>query len=112
MGDRWQDERRLRPAARRGVTMSTPIRERMRLVSFLGTNPYTPTRHRFPGASVGAETKYVCRAIAEFVHADEIAVVATAEAVKAHGDCLVEELRRANLPTPVFHPVPKGESDA
>jgi CRISPR-associated protein Csx16 len=92
--------------------MSTPIRERMRLVSFLGTNPYTPTRHRFPGASVGVETKYVCRAIAEFVQADEIAVIATTEAEAAHREHLVEELRRANLPTPVFHPVPKGESNA
>jgi CRISPR-associated protein Csx16 len=85
---------------------------RTRLVSFLGTNPYALTRHRFPDGTVGAETKYVCRAIAEFLRADEIAIVATDAAETAHGKCLVQELRSANLPTAQFHRVPKGESDA
>jgi CRISPR-associated protein Csx16 len=85
---------------------------RTRLVSFLGTGGYRETRHRFPDESVGTETKYFCRAIAEFVRADEIAVVVTAEAKSAHGEGIVEELRSANLPAPSFHPIPKGESEA
>jgi hypothetical protein len=83
-----------------------------RLVSFLGTGRYEPTRHRFSDDNVGAETKYVCRAIGEFVHADEIAVIATAEAEGAHGEKLAAELRQANLPAPKFRRVPKGESNA
>jgi CRISPR-associated protein Csx16 len=84
---------------------------RMRLVSFLGTGRYEPTRHRFPDESMGTETKYFCRAIAEFVRADEIALVTTAEANAAHAEGIVEELRSANLPAPHFHPIPKGESE-
>src|SRR5438874_10279303 len=83
-----------------------------RLVSFLGTGRYEPTRHRFPDESVGQETKYVCRAVAEFARVDEIAVVVTTEAKSAHGEAIVEELRSANLPAPSFHPIPKGESEA
>lgn len=83
-----------------------------RLVSFLGTGNYQPTRHRFPDGSLGAETRYACRAIAEFVHADEIAIIATTEAQDAHGKKLAEKLCQANLPTPDFHPIPKGESEA
>src|SRR5271166_202408 len=86
--------------------------KRKRLVSFLGTGRYEPTRHRFPDESVGQETKYVCRAIAEFARVDEIAVVVTTEARSAHGEAIVEELRSANLPAPSFHPIPKGESEA
>jgi CRISPR-associated protein Csx16 len=87
------------------------VLKRKRLVSFLGTGRYEPTRHRFPDESMGTETKYFCRAIAEFVRADEIAVVATTEAEAAHGEELCRELRSANLPAPSFQPIPKGESE-
>jgi CRISPR-associated protein Csx16 len=73
---------------------------------------YEPTRHHFPDEKIGAETKYFCRAIAEFVGADEIAVVATAEARAAHGEAIIEELRSGNLPAPDFHSIDKGESEA
>lgn len=86
--------------------------KRQRLVSFLGTGRYEPTRHRFPDGSTGAETQYVCRSLAEFVRADEIAIIATAEAQTMHGEGLAAELRAANLPAPEFHPIPKGESEA
>jgi len=86
--------------------------QRTRLVSFLGTGRYEPTRHRFPDESIGTETKYVCRALAEFVRADEIAVVATAEAKAAHGETIAEELHTAKLPAPAFQPIPKGEDEA
>jgi CRISPR-associated protein Csx16 len=85
--------------------------KRKRLVTFLGTGRYEPTRHRFPDESVGTETKYVCRAIAEFARVDEIAVVATEEAEKAHKAELAEALRSANQPAPHFHRIPKGESE-
>jgi CRISPR-associated protein Csx16 len=89
-----------------------PKPARTRLVSFLGTNRYTSTRHRFPDESVGAETEYVCRALGGFVRADEIAVIATAEAEAAHREKLAAELRNENLPAPDFRRVPKGESQA
>ena len=89
-----------------------PGSRRHRLVSFLGTGKYSPTQHRFPDGSLGAETPYACRAIAKHIRADEIAVVATDEARAAHGDGIAAELRAANLPAPKFQPSPKGESEA
>jgi CRISPR-associated protein Csx16 len=85
---------------------------RKRLVSFLGTGRYEATRHRFPNGREGAETHYVCRALAEFVHADEVAIVATAEAEAMHADGVSAAQRAASLPQPTFHPIPKGEGEA
>jgi CRISPR-associated protein Csx16 len=85
---------------------------RTRLVGFLGTGCYKPARHRFPDHSIGSETPYICRALAEFVHADEIALIATAEARAKHEAPLAAELRAANLPAAQFHPIPMGESEA
>jgi CRISPR-associated protein Csx16 len=84
---------------------------RKRLVSFLGIGHYEPTRHRLPDESLGIETKYVCRALAQFACADEIAIVATAEAEAAHGKQITDELRSANLPAPNFLTIPPGASE-
>jgi CRISPR-associated protein Csx16 len=86
--------------------------QRRRLISFLGTGRYDRVRHRFPDGRVGAETPYICRALADHIAADEIAVVATTEAEQAHRERLAAELRAANLPAPDFCLVPKGESEA
>jgi CRISPR-associated protein Csx16 len=84
---------------------------RRRLVSFLGTGNYEPTRHRVAEGGTGAETRHVCRAIAEFVRVDEIAIVATVEAREKHGKGIETALREANLPSPTFEMIPRGESE-
>lgn len=83
---------------------------RRRLVSFLGTVRFDRTRHRFPDGRLGPETPYVSRALAEVMEADEIEIVATADAERTHREPIAEELRSANLPTPNFHTIPRGES--
>jgi CRISPR-associated protein Csx16 len=99
-----------RPAGRVSATRS-------RLVSFLGTGKYLPFRHRYYDPATakhidGEVTPYVCRALAGFLHADEIEVLATKEAKDEHGAGLERALRAANLPAPSFHPFPLGESNA
>ena len=84
--------------------------QRTRLVSFLGTARFDRTRHRFPDGQLGPETPYICRALAEVMEADEIEIVATTDAERTHRGQIVEELRSANLPTPNFHSIPRGES--
>jgi CRISPR-associated protein Csx16 len=85
---------------------------RTRLVSFLGTGRYEETRHRLADGREGPLTKYSCRTLAGLLAADEVDVLATAEAEAAHGAPLAEALKSANLPAPTFHRVPKGENDA
>lgn len=94
---------------------------RHRLVSFLGTGRfdkttgrwfYDTTRHGFPDGAEGPETPYVCRALAQYLTADEITIIATPEARAAHGDGVTTELHSANLPAPVFQSIPKGENGA
>jgi CRISPR-associated protein Csx16 len=90
---------------------------RTRLVSFLGTGKYLSFRHRYYDPRIaryidGEVTPYVCRALAGFLHADEVDVLATKEAKDEHGAGLKQALRAANLPAPRFHPFPVGESDA
>jgi CRISPR-associated protein Csx16 len=89
-----------------------PTAGRTRLVSFLGTGPYQETCHRLVDGRQGPPTKYACRALAGLLSADEVDVLATAEAEAAHGAQLAEALKSANLPAPTFHRVPKGEHDA
>jgi CRISPR-associated protein Csx16 len=90
---------------------------RIRLVSFLGTGKYLPFRHRYYDPSSakyidGEVTPYVCRALAGFLRADEVEVLATKEAKGEHGTGLEEALRAGNLPAPSFPSFPLGESDA
>jgi CRISPR-associated protein Csx16 len=91
--------------------MSDVGERRTRLVSFLGTGRYEQTRHRFADGTEGSETPYVCRALAEHLRVDEIEIVATVEAEEAHRGQIGAELRAANLPTPDFHRIPKGEGE-
>ncbi|HZU89409.1 MAG TPA: TM1812 family CRISPR-associated protein [Stellaceae bacterium] len=87
-------------------------RARRRLVSFLGTGNYEPTRHRFPDGTEGSQTRYAACALGQYVAADEVAIVATAEAKEKHGEGIETALREANLPAPTFAPIPRGESEA
>ena len=82
--------------------------KRTRLVTFLGTARFDRTRHRFPDGKLGPETPYVCRALAEVMEADEIEIVATADAERTHREQIAEELRSANLPTAEFPLNPEG----
>jgi CRISPR-associated protein Csx16 len=86
--------------------------KRRRLVSFLGAIPFDRTRHRFPDGTMGPETPYLCRALSEFIKADEIEIIATADAERVHREQIADELRSANQPAPNFYPVPKGENEA
>jgi hypothetical protein len=55
---------------------------------------------------VGPETRYLCRALAEFTQADEIELLATADAQRTHREHVTQELRLANQPLPNFHSIP------
>jgi CRISPR-associated DxTHG motif protein len=88
-----------------------PARRRRRLVSFLGTGNYEPTRHRFPDGAEGPQTRYAACALGQYVAADEIAIVATAEAKEKHRKGIETALREANLPAPTFAMIPRGESE-
>jgi CRISPR-associated protein Csx16 len=84
---------------------------RHRLVSFLGTGNYEPTRHRFPDGTEGSQTRYAAGALGQYVAADEVAIVATAEAKEKHGEGIETALRAANLPPPTFEMIPRGENE-
>jgi CRISPR-associated protein Csx16 len=86
-------------------------RTRTRLVSFLGIGRYERTRHLLADGTQGPETEYICRALAEWKQVDEIAILATTEAQKAHAEKISTELRNNNLPAPEFHPIPIGKSE-
>lgn len=88
-----------------------PRSRRHRLVSFLGTGDYKLTRHGFPDSTEGSQTRYAACALGQYLAADEIAIVATAEAKEKHGEELARALREANLPAPTFKPIPRGESE-
>jgi CRISPR-associated protein Csx16 len=88
-----------------------PARARRRLVSFLGTGNYELTRHRFPDGTEGPQTRYAARALGQYVAADEIAIIATAEAKEKHGQGIETALRKVNL-SPTFEMIPRGESEA
>lgn len=103
------------------ATAAAAATKRIRLVSFLGLGRfdnerkkylYDPTRHSFADGGIGAETPYISRALAQHLAADDIEVVATAEAEEEHRDAIIEEMRSANLPAPNFHRIPIGKNEA
>lgn len=81
----------------------------MRLVTFLGTGKYEPTRYVNPKGE-GIETCYVAAAIAQLWDATDVVVLATREAEETHGVSL-----RAALPAgtvPQFRRIPAGRMEA
>ena len=57
----------------------------VRLITFLGTGNYQPTRYVAPDGRAAPETPYVARALAALYEADEVLVLATDEAWTKHG---------------------------
>ncbi len=80
-----------------------------RLVTFLGLGPYNPAEYQFR-KETAARTPYVCRALAELLQPSDIAVLATEEAKKLHGDALKETLLTSGFPEPRFVSIPAGSS--
>lgn len=89
--------------------MATTLREvshSMRLISFLGTGKYDETTYSFEGST--CRTRYVAHALAEFNRANEIRLIATAEAWNQHGNALAQVLSGSGHPVPEQVPVPTG----
>lgn len=78
----------------------------MRLITFLGTGNYAETRYTFNGQE--CQTRYVAAALATFLQADEITVLATEQAHTSHAQGLTEELERLQLPCPTILSIPSG----
>lgn len=78
----------------------------MRLITFLGTGNYAETRYAFNGQE--CQTRYVAAALATFLQADEITVLATEQAYASHAQGLTEELERLQLPHPTILRIPSG----
>lgn len=70
----------------------------MRLISFLGTGRYEEAIYRFGESSY--RTRYLTRALAEFVNPGEIFSIATEEAWGTHGTALEQELSEGGHPIP------------
>lgn len=78
----------------------------MRLITFLGTGNYAETRYTFNGQE--CQTRYVAAALATFLQADEITVLATEQAYASHAQGLIDELERLQLPRPIIRRIPSG----
>jgi hypothetical protein len=81
----------------------------MRLVTFLGIGPYESIRYTHPEGR-GVEPRYVAHAIARLWEADEVVVLATDEAEKAHGTGLRKAL--AAHPDPEQRRILSGRTEA
>lgn len=78
----------------------------MRLISFLGTGNYAETSYVYNDRT--CKTRYVAAALATFLRADEITVLATEQAYASHAQGLIEELERLQLPHPTIRRIPSG----
>lgn len=78
----------------------------MRLISFLGTGSYARTVYTFNGQE--CETRYIAAALAQFLQANEITLLATEQAYTVHAQGLMDELKRLDLPNPTIHTIPSG----
>lgn len=78
----------------------------MRLITFLGTGNYAETCYTFNGQE--CQTRYVAAALATFLQADDITVLATEQAHTSHAQGLTEELERLQLPHPTIQRIPSG----
>lgn len=82
----------------------------MRLITFLGTGNYAETRYAFNGQE--CQTRYVAAALATFLQADSLVVLATEQARASHADGLGAELARLGLPSPDIRLIPSGGTPA
>ncbi|HPY39262.1 MAG TPA: TM1812 family CRISPR-associated protein, partial [Thiolinea sp.] len=78
----------------------------MRLITFLGTGNYAETCYTFDGQE--CQTRYVAAALATFLQADEITVLATEQAYTSHAQGLTDELVHLQLPHPTIRRIPSG----
>ncbi len=77
-----------------------------RLVTFLGTGDYKPTNYELRGQSL--TTCYVAHALATFLQADELIVLATQDAWDKNAAPLMEALASSQLPEPKHVPIGTG----
>lgn len=83
----------------------------MRLISFLGTGNYSATTYRFNQDSIRElNTRYIVAALATFLQADSIVILATKQAYDSHAQALSIELERLGLPAPDIRHIPSGGS--
>ncbi|MCB1622248.1 MAG: hypothetical protein KDI44_16095 [Thiothrix sp.] len=78
----------------------------MRLIRFLGTGNYAETTDEYDG--VTCQTCYVAAALATFLSADNIVILATEQAKQSHAQGLAHELERLDLPAPDICRIPSG----
>ena len=78
----------------------------MRLITFLGTGNYVETRYVYN--NIECQTRYVAAALATFLKADSILVLATQQAYTSHAQGLLKELENLNLPAPDIRQIPSG----
>lgn len=78
----------------------------MRLITFLGTGNYSQTRYTYNG--VECQTRYIAAALATFLQADSVMVLATEQAHASHAQELTTEMERLRLPIPNIRQIPSG----
>lgn len=81
----------------------------MRLITFLGTGNYSETCYKL--GENECRTRYVAAALATFLKANSIVVLATEQAYESHASGLAAELEKMNLPTPEVRRIPSGGSN-
>ncbi len=82
----------------------------MRLISFLGTGDYQPTTYVWQDAK-SLETPYVALALAKFLDAREVIVLATDKAQAKHGESLRRGFAEAGLASPSFAAIADGRTN-
>lgn len=82
----------------------------MRIISFLGTGDYQPTRYVWPETGGEYLSRYVTLALAALVQAREVVVLATEQAEAIHGQALEQAFAQANLHAPRLVRIAEGRS--
>ncbi len=82
----------------------------MRLISFLGTGDYQPTVYVWQDTK-SLETPYVALALAQFLDAQEVIVLATDKAQAKHGQSLRQAFAEAGLVLPNFVGIADGRTN-
>lgn len=84
----------------------------MRLISFLGTGDYQPTRYFRPDTCQIWDGSYTASALAKLWEVSETYILATSKARDKHGMRLEEAFASANLDPPHFVELPDGKTAA
>lgn len=82
----------------------------MRVISFLGTGQYQPTHYLWPESGASCCSHYVAVALAHFLKAREVVVLATEKAEAVHGQALTEAFAEAGLALPRLERIRNGQS--